>query len=520
MPVTPPKPPSPVRSNGEQPYGLHWFRRDLRLIGNPALSENARRMSGRVLGVFCFDAKFLSRPDFSANRFGFFLKTLGALAEELRAGGGDLICLDEGPSTAFPVLFSYLQSTTGRIPATISFNRDYEPFARDRDAMMSKQFAQAGVDIISCRDHLVIEPGELERAAGGGPYRVFTPFAKRWQDLLSERGFSKRVWAPAGGTIARSTSSNNRDAANDGMGSSSPSPRLCLKWPDVLGARAAALDRLADLTRRNTPRVTVPLPAAGSTPATLALQDFRKRIDDYGHARDFPERPATSGLSIFLKNGTLTTAQIVQSLGLRMAAPNSDRHKFLTELIWREFYYHILYHFPEVETEAFQAKYRNLIWPGRDEWFTAWTVGLTGFPIVDAGMRQLKTTGWMHNRVRMIVASFLSKDLLIDWRRGERYFMEQLLDGDLAPNNGGWQWSASTGCDAQPYFRIFNPWLQSKRFDPDGGYIRRYVPELRDCPSPALHNPKALRPGYPRPIVIHATQRKLALQLYRSAEPV
>ncbi len=193
---------------------------------------------------------------------------------------------------------------------------------------------------------------------------------------------------------------------------------------------------------------------------------------------------------------------------------------FVKEIAWREFYYHVLYHRPEVEQTAFLERYRDLRWENRLDWFEAWKAGTTGYPIVDAGMRQLLTTGWMHNRVRMIVASFLTKDLHIDWRWGERWFMERLLDGDLAPNNGGWQWAASTGCDPQPYFRIFNPQLQSEKFDPAGEYLRRYVPELTDFDRSAIHAPhrQGTSGRYPPPLVDHAVQRDKALALYRLAE--
>lgn len=200
------------------------------------------------------------------------------------------------------------------------------------------------------------------------------------------------------------------------------------------------------------------------------------------------------------------------------AKPASSAEKFLKEIAWREFYYSILYHFPRVETETFIEKFNDIPWENNEVFFKKWCEGQTGFPIIDAGMRELNTTGWMHNRVRMIVASFLTKDLLIDWKWGEKYFMEKLLDGDLAPNNGGWQWAASTGCDPQPYFRIFNPWLQSERFDPDGSYIRKFVPELKLIATKALHDPTAHRSqfGYPSPVVIHAEQKDKALSLYKA----
>ena len=212
----------------------------------------------------------------------------------------------------------------------------------------------------------------------------------------------------------------------------------------------------------------------------------------------------------------MTTGQILTYLKLEpYTKKTTGRDVYFSELIWREFYYHVLYRHPRVESESFNLKYKELTWENNKDYFQAWKNGKTGFPIVDAGMRELKETGWMHNRVRMIVASFLTKDLLVDWRWGENYFMETLLDGDLAPNNGGWQWAASTGCDPQPYFRIFNPWSQSKKFDPDGIYIKKHIPELKDVPSRNLHEPGIKVANYPQPIVEHKVQRELALAMYK-----
>ena len=231
-------------------------------------------------------------------------------------------------------------------------------------------------------------------------------------------------------------------------------------------------------------------------------------------------KEGTSGLSVFFKNGTVTVPLIIAAYELEHLKFNGDdgATKFLKELVWREFYYHVMWHFPRCETEAFQEHYKDIPWENDENLFDAWKQGRTGYPIVDAAMRQLKTTGLMHNRARMIVASFLTKDLHIDWRWGERWFMEQLLDGDLAPNNGGWQWAASTGCDAQPYFRIFNPTRQSERFDPDGAYIKHFVPELRQVDSSEIHEPSAKTRkacDYPMPIVDHKPRAIKAQMMFK-----
>ncbi|RZA14358.1 MAG: deoxyribodipyrimidine photo-lyase, partial [Proteobacteria bacterium] len=242
-------------------------------------------------------------------------------------------------------------------------------------------------------------------------------------------------------------------------------------------------------------------------------------IDDFETARDVPSVDGTSRFSIFLKNGSLTIAQAIAAYDLGTERKQSSgEQKFFSELIWREFGYYILSKHPRVETEAFDHRFQNITWTNNEKWFDAWKKGQTGYPIVDAGMRQLNTTGWMHNRVRMIVASFLTKDLHVNWQLGEQYFMEKLIDGDLALNNMGWQWAASTGCDAQPYFRIFNPALQGKKFDPDAKYIKEFIPELRSATAKEIHNlnDKNRPRAYTRPIVDHNEERFVALALYKA----
>jgi deoxyribodipyrimidine photo-lyase len=279
-------------------------------------------------------------------------------------------------------------------------------------------------------------------------------------------------------------------------------------------------DQLEKFIEANDKHVKIPIPAAGFAAGYTQLKDFAKRIDNYKEGRDIPSVDGTSRISMFLKNGSLTPSIVMSTLKLEGedSSGASSRSQYLKEIVWREFYYSILFHRPDVEQGSFLPQYADLGWHDDKKLFARWKEGTTGFPIVDAGMRELNQTGWMHNRVRMIVASFLTKDLLINWQWGELYFMEKLLDGDLACNNGGWQWAASTGCDPQPYFRIFNPWLQSKKFDPDGEYIRTYIPELKNIPAKALHNPDADRGSkYPAPIIRHDEQRDLALDLYKRA---
>ncbi len=482
-------------------YGIHWFRRDLRVAGNPALQRNWKENSGKVLGVFCFDKAFLARPDFSVNRFQLFINTLIGLKKELRDIGSDLLFLDVGPEKAFKDLFNNL-SKSNSLPSLFTCNRDYEPFSRVRDKSISELMKSYGVKVQTCRDHLVIEPHEVFRGDVSQGYKVFTPFSRKWLEAFKKEDVQQRI--------------KIQEKGFDYLALPTKSAKKLFKmtWNDL---GIDNVENLEKYSRENSKKVDVPIPECGLRAALKTLDQFKNKISNYKNKRDIPSVPGTSKMSMFLKNGSITTSQIIHYLGLDYYEKKDDsgRATYFKEIIWREFYYHVLYRWPEVEKTAFQSKYKNLKWDNKKHWFEKWKEGQTGFPIVDAGMRELKQTGWMHNRVRMIVASFLTKDLLIDWKWGEKYFMEVLLDGDLAPNNGGWQWAASTGCDAQPYFRIFNPWSQSKRFDPDGEYIKKYVPELSTLEAKKLHIPILDHPDYPAPIVDHAIQRQLALKMYK-----
>lgn len=483
-------------------YGIHWFRRDLRVAGNPALQHNWKEHQGRVLGLFFFDAKFLSRPDFSHNRFALFLESLRELQKEMRELGGDLVVVDGQVTEELPRLLGSLR----RAPTLVSFNRDYEPYARERDQAVTKMLAHAGLRVRHERDHLLLEPHETLKDDGSS-YQIYSPFGRKWFDLLQTEEVRGRLQAQKKGLEHLRARAQGDELA----------PIFKLRWSEVQKDSFPYPDALERFIEHNRPHVTVPIPAAGARAAFQQLQDFKHKIQNYAEDRDRPDLAGTSRLSMYLKNGSITTAQIIAELDLARETFKSERpeSKFLKELAWREFYYSILWHEPRVEHEAFNVKFKDLAWENNEDWFDRWRTGRTGFPIVDAGMRELQTTGWMHNRVRMIVASFLCKDLLIDWRWGERHFMHALLDGDLAPNNGGWQWAASTGCDPQPYFRIFNPWLQSAKFDPEGHYIRKFVPELARVSSKDLHREDGSRPSpYPAPMLDHAAQKKKALQLY------
>lgn len=486
-----------------EPWAIHWFRRDLRITGNKSLREVWKNTSGRVVGVFCFDSNFLSRDDFSYNRFAFFLKTLKKLKEEFNSLGGDLIVVDRLPSVFFSFLVESLKLDKRPLPSYISWNRDYEPFSCARDKKMEELISSFGIHALTARDHLVFEPHEIKKD-DGSYYQVYSPFSRKWFELLNSQSGVERV--------------SNEVIPKDN--SAYKTQLFSLNWKEIFPSGMEIRDYLEDFEKQNLKHVTIPIPDAGRRVAWDALKQFSKKLEAYNDTRDFPYLEGTSRLSVYLKNGSLTVSQILKYLNLMNLPLNksSGPNQFLKEIIWREFYYHILYHRPDVESTAFKLNYQNIKWENRSDYFERWKEGTTGFPIVDAGMRELRGTGFMHNRVRMIVASFLVKDLLIDWRWGEKHFMQNLLDGDLAPNNGGWQWAASTGCDSQPYFRIFNPWLQSKKFDPDGSYIKKYIPELRKATPEEIHEPDADRSRwkYPPPIVDHFRQKEKALALYLS----
>jgi deoxyribodipyrimidine photo-lyase len=384
-------------------------------------------------------------------------------------------------------------------PTLVSWNRDYEPYAKKRDGEMAELFARLDIEAVTERDHLILEPTEVLKSEKPGDfYQVYTPYSRKWFAAFSTENIQARVKAPK--TLS--------------------GKHFNMSWNTLLKKESFPFqDAYEKFEKKNNHGLMISIPDAGHEAALKALKEFKPRVNNYKIDRDIPSVKGTSHFSIFFKNGSLTPAQAIAYLGLKniTGKEKDSATQFVKEIVWREFYYSILFHRPDVEKESFLKQYLDLPWENSKKFFEHWQNGTTGFPIVDAGMRQLLTTGWMHNRVRMIVASFLTKDLLIDWKWGENHFMKYLLDGDLAPNNGGWQWAASTGCDPQPYFRIFNPWLQSKRFDPTGEYIKKYIPELKDAPAKTLHLDIADRTvyGYPKPIVDHSVQRQKAIAIYK-----
>ena len=471
---------------------LVWLRRDLRLADNVALAR-AANASERVVCAFVLDPELLRGPTVGAAIVSFFFDALGELRAALRARGSDLALLEGDFSRE-------LQLLAERVGATaLYYNLDYEPSARERDSRVSRAFESAGVHVEACLDHVYFGADEVCKA-DGAPYTVFTPFKRRWLERQHER------------------------------------PRLAV---DSLAATSVKAAKRRDIGET----LAVPetsafgharsarFPAAGERQAQAVLDAFvRGPIYDYADARNFPAVSGTAQLSPHLRAGTIGIRTcVVAALEARRTKRGTAAlgcETWLGELIWRDFYQQILANFPRVASGPFDERASALRYRESESDWQAWCDGRTGYPIVDAAMRQLNTYGWMHNRLRMIVASFLTKDLLLDYRLGERYFEQHLADGDKAANNGGWQWSASTGTDAAPYFRVFNPVLQSRKFDPDGTFIRTLIPELGKITGAAVHAPWSLspleaassgfRPGvdYPHPIVDHAEARVRALALY------
>ncbi|HYF20044.1 MAG TPA: deoxyribodipyrimidine photo-lyase [Ramlibacter sp.] len=480
--------------------GLVWFRRDLRARDHAAL-WHALRSCRLVHCVFVFDREILDPLPRQDRRVEFIRESLVELDEDLRRLAGDagagLIVLRGRPVEELPRLARQLHVQS------VFANHDDEPAALARDAKVRGALAELGVALHTSKDHTVFERQELLTQSGTA-FSVFTPYKKAW--LAKVDDFYLRSYPV------------ERHAA-----ALAPRPE---PW-------RTPVPTLAEIGFEPTNLSQLPVPTGASGAARL-LQDFLPRIEAYQQARDFPAVKGPSYLSVHLRFGTVSIRELARTAHALAQEGNTGAATWLSELVWRDFYFQVLANFPHVADEngnghSFRREYDAIRWDHGAHGkalFRAWCEARTGYPLVDAAMEQLNRTGYMHNRLRMVTASFLCKDLGVDWRWGERYFALQLNDYDLAANNGGWQWAASTGCDAQPYFRIFNPVSQSRKFDPDGRFIARYLPQLARLPAAALHEPWAARPAdleaagivlgkdYPMPVVDHETARQQTLQRF------
>ncbi|MGE3108445.1 MAG: deoxyribodipyrimidine photo-lyase [Phycisphaerales bacterium] len=466
---------------------LVWFRSDLRVEDNTALYRAASVSTRGVIGLFLISPAQWTAHDWAACRVDLLRRTLGEVSASLGALNIPLLIaaadrFDDAPAAVMRVMKKHACDA-------LHYNIEYEVNESRRDDAVKRAAAKAGAAVFDHHDQVVCPPGSI-RTGSGTYYTVFTPFKKAWLKRIEETGGVRACPRP--------------------------------KKQEALGIAPDPVPRSAAWFQSATEEQRWP---AGERHARRTLDEFAGcRINRYADDRDAPAADGTSTLSPHLAVGAISPRQCVLAAweGGHRAFDRLPRGRavWISEVIWREFYRHILVGFPRVcMHRPFRLETERVNWRDDPEAFRAWSEGRTGFPIVDAGMRQLRRVGWMHNRLRMISAMFLAKHLLIDWRRGERFFMQHLVDGDLASNNGGWQWSASTGTDAAPYFRIFSPLSQSKAYDPDGTFIRRFVPELADADAREIHDPPALmraRLGYPMPIVDHAEARARAIKAFEA----
>ena len=470
----------------EYARALVWFRRDLRDFDHAALYQ-ALKQARQVVCAFIFDREILDAlADPADRRVEFIHASVSELQQALQRRGGGLVVRHGIARDEIVRLAAEIQADA------VFFNHEDDPAALARDAAVEAALKRCSIAVHHAKDCVIFEREEVLTAAGT-PFSVFTPYKNAWLRALAP--FYLQAYPV--------------DA-----------------YADRLAAQSSVIPGLQDMGFVASNLRELKLPSGMSGGARL-FGDFLQRIDRYQETRDFPAVKGPSYLSVHLRFGTVSIRQLAAAAWQQ---GGRGAQTWLSELIWRDFYHQILWHRPDVAAgHAFKMQFDALPWPNPPGHFAAWCEARTGYPLVDAAMRQLNQTGYMHNRLRMVAASFLTKDLLVDWRLGERYFADKLIDFDLAANSGGWQWAASVGCDAQPWFRIFNPVTQSERFDAQGAFIRRYLPELARVPDRYLHAPWTLpaaeqqRTGcvigrdYRMPIVDHAVQRALALALFKQA---
>ena len=421
---------------------IFWFRRDLRLTDNKAL--NAALSQGNVLPIFIFDKRILDRIDKDDSRLSFIHSVLTEINEKLKKHSSGIKTFYGAPLEVFEKISLEYDLEN------VFWNKDYEPYAINRDLDVQSFLESKKINVHTFKDQVIFEENEVMKD-DGKPYTVYTPYKNKWLSIFHQSPFRYE---------------KNSFCNFDGF--------IKIK-PHVIS--------LVDM---------------GFTKSKIRVRDFNlEKISDYENYRDFPSKDFTSYLSPHLRFGTVSVRMCVD-------IARNKNSTFLSELIWREFFMQILFHFPHVAHSSFRPKYDKIEWLNNKNDFERWCNGMTGYPLVDAGMRQLNETGYMHNRVRMITASFLVKHLLVDWRWGESYFAKKLLDYEMSSNNGNWQWAAGTGCDSSPYFRIFNPISQLKKFDSNLEYVKKWVTDLRD-------------PSYPKEIVDHKFARERCLNQYKIA---
>ncbi|URI09348.1 DNA photolyase family protein [Aquincola tertiaricarbonis] len=477
---------------------LVWLRRDLRAEDNAALFH-ALKAARQVHCAFIFDSTLLDELPRADRRVEFIRDSLVGLDAQLRAmaaahgvDGAGLIVRHGAAAQELPRLAHQLHVQA------VYTNHDDESYAIQRDAKVRGALADLGISFHTSKDHVVFERSEVMTGAGS-PYSVFTPYKNAWLKKVDAFYLSAYPVSRHAGALA---------------------PR-----PESDCSEVPTLESLG-FERTNLHELKLP---SGPVGAAELMQDFRERIDRYDDARNYPAVKGPSYMGPHLRFGTVSVRALAREAHERAAKGSPGAATWLSELIWRDFYNQVLHHHPRVVGHAFKPEYDAIKWDhgkAADALFAAWREGRTGYPLVDAAMHQLNETGYMHNRLRMVTASFLTKDLGIDWRRGEAYFALHLNDFDLASNNGGWQWAASTGCDAQPYFRIFNPVSQSEKFDAEGKFIRRYLPQLAKLPAKLIHAPWLARPielaeagvvlgkQYPHPVVDHDEARARTLERF------
>jgi deoxyribodipyrimidine photo-lyase len=484
--------------------GLVWFRRDLRIDDNAAL-HLALTSCRRVYCAFVLDTDILDSLPRADRRVEFIRESLTELDQSLRVASGNPhtgLLVRHGPGVQTIVALARELGVQSVFAA-----HDYEPYAIARDRKVLGDLAHAGIALHTIKDHVVFEARELLTRTGT-PYTVFTPYKKAWLAQVDE----------------------HRLRSHD-----------CLAHIDALAGRPEAMRRavptLAEIGFEQTNLSQLRIPT-GSAGGHSLFAEFFERMDQYHATRDYPAIKGPSYLGVHLRFGTVSIRRLAATALQASIAGSAGAAVWLAELVWREFYFQILSNFPHVAESSFKPAFDKIRWhhgAHADKLFKAWCDGQTGYPIVDAAMAQINQTGYMHNRLRMVAGSFLVKDLGIDWRRGERYFAEKLNDFDLSANNGGWQWVASSGCDAQPWFRIFNPIRQSENFDPQGKFILRYLPQLAKLPAASLHAPwlsgalelaaadVRLGDNYPKPIIAHDAARAQTLHRYgvvRAPKPI